>query len=173
MSRKIIFSAAMSLDGFIADEQDGYDWIKGDGDHTLDTLDKWDYPVFLNQIDTVIMGRRCYELGQHKDFIDQKVIVATHQDLKDPSVSFTHDALETLRVLKKEEGKDIFVFGGAYLVQSLLKAPIIDELIIGIVPVILGKGIRLFDESLGVSLKLKKQSIDEGIVVLFYTRRHG
>lgn len=172
MSRKVIFSAAMSLDGFIADEHDGYDWIKGDGDHTLDTLEKWDYPVFLSQIDTVLMGRRCYELGQHKDFKDQKVIVASRQDLKDPRVSFTHDAFETLRLLKNEAGKDIFVFGGASLVQSLLKARIIDELIIGIVPVILGKGIRLFDESLGVQLKLKKQTIDEGIVVLFYSYGH-
>jgi dihydrofolate reductase len=173
VSRKVIFSAAMSLDGFIADEHDGYSWIQGDGDHSLDTLEKWDYPVFLSQIDTVLMGRRCYELGQHNDFKDQKVIVATHQDLKDPSVSFTSDALDCLRELQKQPGKDIFVFGGALLVQSLLKAQIIDELIIGIVPVILGKGIRLFDESLGVQLKLKKQTIDEGIVVLFYSQRHG
>jgi len=169
--RKIIFSAAMSLDGYIADEQDGYGWILGDGDHTLDTLEKWDYPAFLAHIDTVLMGRRCYELGQHKDFKDQKVIVATHHSFDDPNVIFTQDAIKTLITLKKQNGKDIFVFGGANLIQSLSKTDMIDEWIIGIIPIILGQGKRLFSESMGVRLNLKKQTIDEGIVVLFYSKR--
>ena len=164
MTRKIIFSAAMSLDGFIADQDDGYAWIQGDGNHALDTSEKWDYPAFLSTIDTVIMGRRCYELGQHKDFIDQKVIVASTKKIDDPQVS-------TLKKLKTEEGKDIFIFGGAKLTQSLLKADLIDVFILGIVPVILGQGIRLFEESPTIPLSLTKQTIEEGLVVLHYTKR--
>jgi len=171
LTRKIIFSAAMSLDGFIADQQDGYDWIVGDGHHDLDTIDHWDYPAFLSTIDTVLMGRRCYELGLHKDFALQKVIVASSQAISDTSVQCTTDAVKTLKRLKQEEGKDVFVFGGASLTQSLIKADVIDNYIIGIVPVILGKGIRLFSESDMVKLHLVKQTLEEGIVILHYEKR--
>ena len=171
MTRKIIFSAAMSLDGFIADQDDGYAWIQGDGNHALDTSEKWDYPAFLSTIDTVIMGRRCYELGQHKDFIDQKVIVASTRQIDDPQVSVTADPIATLKKLKTEDGEDIFVFGGAKLTQSLLKADLIDVFILGIVPVILGQGIRLFEESPTIPLGLTKQTIEEGLVVLHSTKR--
>ena len=171
MTRTIIFSAAMSLDGYIADLDDGYAWIKGDGSHALDTTDKWDYPAFLSTIDTVVMGRRCYDLGQHKDFKDQQVIVASSWDLVDPAVTFTKDPIETVKKLKRESGKDVFIFGGAKLTQSLLKGGLIDVLILGIVPVILGQGIRLFDQGPEVSLRLFKQTIEEGIVILHYAKR--
>lgn len=168
MTRKIVFSAAMSLDGYIADDHDGYAWIKGDGHHRLDTIEAWDYPAFLSTIDIVIMGRRCYELGQHKDFPDQQVLVASHQKLSDPSVTFTDDPITTLKQRKTQSGKDIFVFGGASLTQSLLKADLIDTFIVGIVPVILGKGIRLFEESPMIRMHLNKLTIEEGIVILYY-----
>ena len=170
MTRKIIFSCAMSLDGYIADQQDGYAWIKGDGDRRLDTIEKWDYPAFLSTVDTVIMGRRCYELGQHKDFKDQQVIVASRQKLGDPSVILTSDPIKTLTDLKTQDGKNIFVFGGAKLTQSLLDADLIDTFIIGIVPIILGQGIRLFDQSQPIRLHLTKQTIEEGIVILHYEK---
>jgi dihydrofolate reductase len=171
VTRKIIFSAAMSLDGFIADKHDGYAWIKGDGDHALDTQEKWDYPAFLSTIDTVLMGRRCYELGQHKDFVDQKVIVASRHPYNDPAVTFTSDPIQTIRDLKAQIGKDVFVFGGANLTQSLLKENLIDTFIVGIVPIILGEGIRLFTESPKIKLHFYNQSIEEGIVVLHYEKR--
>ena len=43
MGRKIVLNLAMSLDGYIAKENGEYDWIKGQGDNTLDTDDKWRY----------------------------------------------------------------------------------------------------------------------------------
>ncbi len=166
--RKIIFSAAMSLDGYIADQDDGYKWISGDGHHQLDTLEKWDYPGFLKQVDVVIMGRRCYDLGQHTDFTDKTVIVATHQKRNDPNVIFTSDPVKVLSELKAQDGKNIFVFGGAGLFQTCLAANLIDTFILGIVPVILGHGIRLFKEGSQLKLQLTKQTIEEGIVILTY-----
>jgi len=171
VTRKIIFSAAMSLDGFIADKHDGYAWIKGDGDHTLDTVETWDYPAFLSTIDTVLMGRRCYELGQHKDFTHQNIIVASRQAHDDSAVTFTSDPIQTIRDLKTQSGKDIFVFGGAKLTQSLLKENLIDTFIVGIVPIILGEGIRLFDESPKIKLHFYNQTIEEGIVILHYEKQ--
>ncbi|KAF0226496.1 MAG: RibD domain-containing protein [Erysipelotrichaceae bacterium] len=169
--RKIIFSSAMSLDGFIADTQDGYAWIQGDGYTKLDTVKKWDYAAFLFTVDTVLMGRRCYELNQHKDFVDQKVLVATHQNMVDPSVTFIKDPVEVLTSLKEASGKNIFVYGGAQLFQSILQANLIDEMIIGIVPVLLKDGIRLFEHSADLQWALKEVIVEEGIVILTYHRR--
>ena len=82
MERKIIMNLAMSLDGFIADENGAYDWIKGDDNILLNTSNKWDFGSFLEDIDTVIMGKACYEQNMHADFPDKKVFVATNSDLK-------------------------------------------------------------------------------------------
>ena len=57
MKRKIILNLAMSIDGYIANEDGGFDWIVGDGDESLDTQNKWNYEKFLEGIDTVVMGR--------------------------------------------------------------------------------------------------------------------
>ena len=53
MKAKIKMTLAMSLDGYIASEDGGYDWIVGDGDDTLNTKNKWDYNKFLSSIDAV------------------------------------------------------------------------------------------------------------------------
>ena len=51
----------MSIDGYIANEDGGFDWIVGDGDESLDTQNKWNYEKFLEGIDTVVMGKKCYD----------------------------------------------------------------------------------------------------------------
>ncbi len=68
MSRKIILNLAISLDGYIASEDEGYDWIIGDGDKRLDTENKWDFNKFLEDIDVVVMGKKCYDQNMHNDF---------------------------------------------------------------------------------------------------------
>lgn len=73
---------------------------------------------------------------------------------------------------KKGEGKDIFLFGGGKLVDSFIKADIIDEYIIGIIPTILGKGRPLFlGNNPKIDLKLDKYAVDNGIVICRYSKR--
>lgn len=57
MKRKIILNLAISLDGYIASEDGGYDWIVGHGDNTLNTENKFDFDKFLEGIDIVVMGK--------------------------------------------------------------------------------------------------------------------
>ena len=71
MNGKIILNLAISLDGYIADENGGFDWIIGDGNNTLNTDEKWDYDKFLEDIDVVVMGKNCYDQGFHKDFVEK------------------------------------------------------------------------------------------------------
>jgi dihydrofolate reductase len=174
MNRRLIMSLAMSLDGYIADQDGGYDWIKGDGSHALDTSNGWDYVEFLKGIDAVVMGRACYDQGMLDDFQDKTVFVATHHPLPDTgNVRFlTGDVCEVIRGELEKPGGDIFLFGGGKLVDSFLKADMVDEYIIGIIPVILGGGRKLFyGGNAPIPLRLTEIMADEGIAIFRYVRR--
>ena len=174
MGRKIILSLAMSLDGYIADPDGNYAWIKGDGHSNLNTHDKWDYEKFLENIDVVVMGRNCFDQKMHEDFRKKTVYVATSKDMTDfDNIHFVKEPVH--RILTEErqkDGKDIFLFGGGLLVDGFLQSDLIDEYIIGIIPTILGKGRPLFlGNNPPIQLKLDTYTIEEGIAILHYSRR--
>mgnify|MGYP000157891154 CR=1 FL=1 len=75
------------------------------------------------------------------------------------------------RVVKKLLGKNIFVDGGSVLINSLLKEHCIDQIIVSVIPVLLGNGIRLFESGNPVSgLKLvSAKSFPSGLVQLNYS----
>ncbi len=173
MPSKLILSLAMSLDGYIADDNGGYDWIVGDGDATLDTKEKWDYAKFLEGIGTVVMGKKCYDQGMHKDFVGKHVFVATSQDLEDfDNIRFIKNIVQVVEEEKQKEGKDIFLFGGGVLVDAFLKTECINEYFIGIIPVLLGHGRPLFfPRDNNIKVHLQQIMSESGIVVLRYTTR--
>ncbi|AUN16377.1 riboflavin biosynthesis protein RibD [Clostridium botulinum] len=174
MKRKIILNLAMSIDGYIASKDGGFDWIDGDGDEKLDTEDKWDYDKFLNNVDTVVMGKNCYDQSFHNDFADKKVYVATSQKLQNyGNIHFINgDICKVIEEEKEKKGKDIFLFGGGGLVDNFIKSNIIDEYIIGIIPTILGKGRPLFlENNPKIDLHLDQYIMDKGVVILRYSKR--
>jgi dihydrofolate reductase len=174
MTRKIILNLAISHDGYIASEDGGYDWIVGDGDDTLNTKNKLNFDKFLEGIDVVVMGKNCYDQNMHNDYKNKKVYVATSQKIQDQdNVHFiSGDIVKIIQEEKEKEGKDIYLFGGGKLVDSFIKADIIDEYIIGIIPIILGKGRPLFlENNPTIKLHLYEYIIEEGITILKYTKR--
>lgn len=167
MSKKIILNLAISIDGYIASEDGEFEWIVGDGDKSLDTEKKWDFNGFLDTIDVVVMGKNCYDQNFHKDFKNKKVYVATSKDLKD------YENIHFIKgdIVKKIE-KNIFLFGGGKVIDPFIKANIIDEYIIGIIPTILGKGRKLFlENNPKIDLHLDEYITDEGVVILRYSKR--
>lgn len=174
MSRKIILNLAISIDGYIASEDGGFDWIVGDGDDKLDTEKKWDYDEFLDGVDVVVMGKNCYDQNFHNDFNNKKVYVATSQKLQDyDNIHFINgDICKVIEEEREKEGKNIFLFGGGGLVDNFIKADIIDEYVIGIIPTVLGKGRPLFlGNNPKIDLHLEQYSMDNGIAVLRYSKR--
>ncbi|WP_040215038.1 dihydrofolate reductase family protein [Clostridium polynesiense] len=176
MKRKIILNLAMSLDGYIASEDDGYSWITEDNGASRDFCNEkaFDFQGFFDSTGIVVMGRNCYDLGMHKEFKNQKIYVATSR--KDEDYENIHfisgDICKTILEEKEKEGKDIYLFGGGKLVDSFIKADIIDEYIIGIIPIILGSGKPLFfKDNPSVRLKLVENTVDNGIVILRYVKR--
>ena len=174
MSGKIILNLAISLDGYIADENGGYDWIVGDGNSTLNTENKWDYNKFLDGIDVVVMGRNCYDQNMHKDFQGKEVYIASSEKIDDyENYHFiSGNICESISKLKNE-GKNIFLFGGGCLVDNFVKSDIIDEYVIGIIPTILGKGRKLFFENNPkIDLTLEYYSVEDGVIVMKYSKRN-
>jgi dihydrofolate reductase len=172
MQRKVIVYIATSLDGFIAKTNDDIGFlsiVEKEGED-------YGYSEFVKSVDTVIIGRRTYDkvvsMGFEFPHSDKNTYVVTRNPRPSiGSVQFYSGSLEALvKRLKSEKGKNIYCDGGAQIVHELLKAEVIDELIISIVPIALGDGIRLFREGRGEQKLelLKVQSFDTGLVQLHY-----
>jgi dihydrofolate reductase len=157
--RKIRFCVATSLDGFIAGPKGEADWIEPDPEV--------DFAALWAQFDTGIMGRRTYEaavkrLGE-KAFASIKIIVFSRtmkpQDHPQITVIPELDAA-WICSMKKQPGKDIWLFGGAQLFRAFLDAGCIDTVEVNIIPVMLGGGIPLLPPPYGpVKLKLTSSKV--------------
>ncbi len=178
MTRKIILSLAISLDGFIADIDGGYAWIKGDGDSRNDTKNQIDFSEFVGSVDTLIMGKTSFidcGVETRENFKTQKFLVATSNHLKTDLNNverISGDICEKILDLKNKPGKNIWLFGGAILTDIFIKTNIIDEYHIAIIPMILGQGKRLFsDTNPSINLHLEESSVKDGIVTMKYTKK--
>lgn len=175
--RKIVLFIAMSLDGYIADSRGGVEWLKGQGCDS-ENLDV--YSEFVKDIDTILMGWNTYhqvttELSPtewiYSDFI---TYVITHREMHSTKqIRFTHEnPIELLEKIKSENGKNIWICGGANLVQQLMRHHLIDQYYISVIPTLLGSGIRLFENvEKEIKLKLIKTQTYNGITDLVYANR--
>ena len=168
---------AMSLDGYIADHDGSYEWIVPVPSPRLDTAHQLAFDDFLEGVNIVVMGRRCYEQGQSEDYLrlGKRVIVATSAAAgrRDtcPGIEFCDDAVSAVTAAR-QLGHHCFVFGGGLLVHSFLAADAVDMLTVGIVPVLLGGGRPLFPgEHPAINLRLTDYAIADGKVRLVYRRR--
>lgn len=175
MSRKVILYIATSLDNYIARENGEVDWLMGDGSNP--NIDNG-YEEFYKTIDTVIIGKSTYdqvmEWGEYP-YKNCESYVYTRKETKDSEyVEFTNeDPKELISKLKEKPGKDIWIVGGADIVDLFLKQDLIDEFIIATIPTILGSGIPLFRENNGeIKLKLKESKIFDGIVQNHYVKKN-
>ena len=176
--RKVTFGGANSLDNFIARKDDAVDWLMFNKEVGAIMKDYW------KSIDTVVMGRRTYEVAMKNAGADSGggggypgvtsyVFSRTLKKVKGVNI-ISEDAAEFVRKLKSEKGKDICVMGGGVLARSLFEADLIDEIGINVHPVLLGSGIPLFHEmKKQIDLELVKcQELKNGCVVLTYKVKH-
>lgn len=175
--RKIILFIAMSLDGYIADRNGNVDWLNGQ-DEKEETMDV--YSNFIKDVDTVIMGWNTYhqvvtELSPTEWVYDELTsYVITHRKLPSTNkIIFTEKApCDVVDELKQKQGKNIWICGGANMIQQLVEKDFIDEYYISVIPTILGSGISLFgNTSKEMKLKLVHTQTYNGITDLVYIRR--
>jgi dihydrofolate reductase len=170
--RKVILYIATSLDGYIAKPNDDLSFlsiVQRDGED-------YGYADFVKSVDTVILGRKTYDwvMTQVPEFphADKNSYIITRTPR--PSISktnfYTGDLKELVLRLKREHGKNIFVDGGAEIVNELLKQNLIDEFIISVIPIFVGNGTRLFKDG-RPEQKLKlvdTKRFDTGLIQLHY-----
>lgn len=173
--RKAILYIACSLDGFIAKPNDDLSFlsiVEKEGED-------YGYFAFEESIDTIIMGRKTYDwlMTQVDEFphLNKKTYVITRSERQSdhPNLIFYNgDLVQLVEKLRENEGKPIFIDGGAQIVSTLLNASLIDELIISIIPVLLGDGTRLFPGGTGEhQLKLvNSKSYSSGLVQVHYSK---
>ena len=175
--RKISLFIAMSLDGYIADSEGSVEWLTGQSndDDNIDT-----YSDFVKDIDTVIMGWNTYhqiitELSPDKWVYDEftTYVITHHKEISSDKIKFIDESpVELVKKLREENGKDVWICGGANIVQQLVKENLIEYYYITVVPTILGSGIRLFENTKReMKLRLLKAQTYNGMVDLVYTRR--
>jgi len=178
--RKVTFGGANSLDNFIARKNDAVDWLMWNKEVAVIMKDFW------KTIDTMVMGRRTYEVAMKSfggdsvsypgvtTYVFSRTLTKKHRAPKGVNI-ISEDAAEFVSKLKNEKGKDICVMGGGVLARSLFEAGLIDEIGFNIHPVLLGSGIPLFLEmTKQIDLELVKcQELKNGCVMLTYRVKHS
>jgi dihydrofolate reductase len=170
--RKVILYIATSLDGYIAKPNDDLSFLslvekKGED---------YGYGEFIKTVDTIILGRRTYDwvMTQVSEFphADKETYVITRTP-KPPlgkTQFYSGNLKDLISGLKTINGKNIFIDGGAEVVNELLKDNLIDEFYISIIPILLGNGIRLFKDGIPEqTLKLLSvKQFETGLAQLHY-----
>lgn len=140
-ARRVRYSVAMSLDGYIAGPKGESDWIVMDPDI--------DFGALFREFDTLVMGRKTYEAvrrqggGAAMPGVSAYVFSNTLRQADCPGVTVSSNPKETLDALKAKQGKDIWLFGGGALFRSLLELGLVDTVEVAIIPVLLGGGVPL------------------------------
>lgn len=172
MNRKVVLYIAVSLDGYIAKKNDDLDFlslVEKEGED-------YGYREFIQTVDAVIVGRRTYDkvLSMGFDFPhadkDAYIITRTPRPNIGNVKFYTGDLKELIQKLKLQDGKNIFCDGGAEIANELLREHLIDELIVSVIPILLGDGIRLFkaDRPEQTLELVTIKSFETGLVQLHY-----
>ena len=170
--RRIRYQVACSLDGYIADASGKTGWIVDEPEI--------DFGALFDQFDTLLMGRLTYE-GLVKDsdgFWGKTALVFSHTLRQEdhPQVTIVSDDTQAkLNELRSFPGKDIWLFGGGQLFQSLLALGCVDTVEPAIIPILLGGGTPLLPiPAVQQRLTLTSQRVfPSGIVWLEYTVRQA
>lgn len=167
--RKLIYSVAMSLDGYIAGSKGESDWIVMDPEI--------DFKAMFARFDTILLGRLTYETtrttgGGGMPGITSYVFSRTLQQADCRGVTVADDPMTTIPALKAQPGKDIWLFGGGVLFRSLLELRLVDTVEVAVIPVLLGGGSPVLPETpQRAGLRLVKHHVyaRTGTVSLEYT----
>ncbi len=169
--RKVVAGLGISLDGYIARPNGAVDFLFMPRDYSM--------APFFATVDTVIMGRKTFDAARRMggtfggssmtSYVFSRTLPPGDRD----NVTFVNQSPAVfLRKLRARSGKNIWLMGGGELVRAFLKVDLVDELYLGIVPVLLGSGIPLFPRGFpqrAFSL-IENRTYSKGLIALKYRR---
>jgi dihydrofolate reductase len=151
MTQKISVFVATSIDGFIARKNGSIDWLD-QANASVPSGEDGGFKNFMNSVDALVMGRNTFEQVlsfNNWPYGDKPMVVLSSKPLNIPSSlqdnvsSSSESPTELLTRLESKCLKHIYIDGGL-TIQSFIKAGLVDEFTITLVPVVLGKGKPLF-----------------------------
>jgi dihydrofolate reductase len=170
--RKVVLGLGISLDGYIARPDGAVDFLFMPKDYSMGP--------FFATIDTAIMGRKTYDAALKMgggNFGDSKMKSYVFSHSQPPGeragVTFVNESAATfVQKLRKQPGKHVWLMGGGELAREFLKHDAVDELYIGIVPVLIGEGLPLFPSGFPQRefTLLENKTFSKGMIALKYTR---
>jgi dihydrofolate reductase len=188
---RLILEEWLSLDGFAVDKDGKLDFFPAtETDHFSDR----DQLKFLDSVDTILLGRRTYELFVQfwpTASTDREIIADRLNSL--PKLVFSNtlsqapwgawrpaqvvrgDAVTEIRRMKAQDEKHMVLWGSLSLAQDLIAADLIDDYHLQICPTLVGAGRRLFPELEGYA-RLRRVGVrtyDTGVVFLHYEPQRG
>ena len=170
--RRVRFSVAVSLDGYIAGPGGEMDWLVWSDDAAALARAHW------QGFDTVLLGRKTYEVaarsgqaGGDPGGIRSFIFSRSLTESPSPHARLVaDDAVGFVRALKAEAGQDILLMGGGDLAGSLIAGGVVDEIGLNVHPVVLGGGAPLFPASVDrLELALREtRPLAKGCVLMSY-----
>ena len=183
--RKLIVQQWVTVDNIAAEEDGGLSFVTissfaepGDEDLGATALE------FIDTVDTMILGANTYAMakgywptnkdqGEYGEKLNNLTKFIASSSLKDapwgkfPAATVTADPVATVRKLKEQDGKDIWLWGSLKLMQSLFEAGVVDEVHLRVCPTTRGKGVRMFEDRYNMKL-IKAESFENGVIILRY-----
>jgi dihydrofolate reductase len=172
---RVTLHVVSSLDGFIARKDNSVSWLDDSGDVYEKGVSYGGAEEVVEAIDCFVLGARTYEhaLEIGWPYGDTPTIVTTSRELPSTRKSVEFYAGDCKRLVEEilaPRYGNIWLVGGAMLCQSFLRLGLVDEIRLSIIPILLGDGLRLFDNS-GYEMRWRLKDVvayKTGIVELAY-----
>ncbi len=168
--RKVVLGLGISIDGYIARLNGAVDFLFMPKDCSM--------APFFKTIDVAIMGRKTLDValkmgGSFGPSLPTYVFSRSKPPGEREGVVFTKESPAAfIRKLRKRPGKNIWLMGGGGLAREFLAADLVDELHLGVVPVLLGEGIPLFPAGFPQRdfALIENKTYSRGLIALKYAR---
>ncbi|MGY6657009.1 dihydrofolate reductase family protein [Amycolatopsis sp. TRM77291] len=183
--RKLVVQQWVTVDNIAAEEDGGLSFVSGEpfSDKTEPAF-KASVMGLIDSVDTMILGANTYamtkdywphaeEQGEYGEKLNNLTKFVASSKLEDapwggfPAATVTRDPAATVRELKEQDGKDIWLWGSLTLMRSLLDAGLVDEIRMMVCPVTRGKGTRVFEDRRDLK-PIEATAFENGVVILRY-----
>lgn len=184
--RKLVVQQWVTVDNIAAEEDGGLSFVAGEpfDDTVTDNPFQNEIMAFIESVDTMVIGANTYtmskaywpnatEQGAYGEKFNSLAKVVVSSTLAEapwgdfPAGTVTPDPAATIGELKRQEGKDLLLWGSLQLMHSLLTAGLVDELRLLVCPTSRGKGARIFENRQDLK-PIEATAFDNGVVLLRY-----
>jgi dihydrofolate reductase len=183
--RKLIVQQWVTVDNVASEEDGGLSFVSGEPFSADDnSAFKASVMGFIDSVDTMILGANTYaqstgywpyaeEQGEYGEKLNSLTKFVASSTLDDapwggfPAATVTRDPAATIRELKEQRGKDIWLWGSLTLMHSLLETGVVDEVRMLVCPASRGTGTRIFEDRQDLKL-LEATSFENGVALLRY-----